>query len=204
VNDANQTSDPDIYAVGDAVEKADAVSHATSLIALANVANRQGRRVADHIAGRPSHPVASPRRFIALSPDHPRESPHVVITAHQVSSYLQITPTLRRRRRSSKANRHQRSTTTGHDPNAGRYEIRLQGHLQSRWSGWFDGMTVINDSDGTTLLRGPVVDQAALHGLLRKLRSWACGCSRSQLSNLTSPKRPPTTSANPRPQRRPP
>ena len=59
VNDANQTSDPDIYAVGDAVEKADAVSHATSLIALANVANRQGRRVADHIAGRPSHTVAS-------------------------------------------------------------------------------------------------------------------------------------------------
>ena len=59
VNEANQTNDPDIYAVGDAVEKADAVSHATSLIALANVANRQGRRVADHIAGRPSHPVAS-------------------------------------------------------------------------------------------------------------------------------------------------
>jgi rhodanese-related sulfurtransferase len=59
VNGANQTSDPDVYAVGDAVEKADAISHATSLIALANVANRQGRRVADHIAGRPSHSVAS-------------------------------------------------------------------------------------------------------------------------------------------------
>ncbi len=59
VNEANQTNDPDIYAVGDAVEKPDAVSHATSLIALANVANRQGRRVADHIAGRPSHSVAS-------------------------------------------------------------------------------------------------------------------------------------------------
>jgi NADPH-dependent 2,4-dienoyl-CoA reductase/sulfur reductase-like enzyme/rhodanese-related sulfurtransferase len=59
VSEANQTNDPDIYAVGDAVEKADAVSHATSLIALANVANRQGRRVADHIAGRPSHAVAS-------------------------------------------------------------------------------------------------------------------------------------------------
>ena len=59
VNEANQTDDPDIYAVGDAVEKPDAVSHATSLIALANVANRQGRRVADHIAGRPSHPVGS-------------------------------------------------------------------------------------------------------------------------------------------------
>jgi NADPH-dependent 2,4-dienoyl-CoA reductase/sulfur reductase-like enzyme/rhodanese-related sulfurtransferase len=59
VNEANQTNDPDVYAVGDAVEKPDAISHATSLIALANVANRQGRRVADHIAGRPSHPVAS-------------------------------------------------------------------------------------------------------------------------------------------------
>ena len=59
VNEANQTNDPDIYAVGDAVEKPDAISHATSLIALANVANRQGRRVADHIAGRSSHSVAS-------------------------------------------------------------------------------------------------------------------------------------------------
>ncbi len=59
VNEANQTNDPDVYAVGDAVEKPDAISHATSLIALANVANRQGRRVADHIAGRPSHPVDS-------------------------------------------------------------------------------------------------------------------------------------------------
>ncbi len=51
VNDVNQTSDPDVYAVGDAVEKADAISGATSLIALANIANRQGRRVADHLAG---------------------------------------------------------------------------------------------------------------------------------------------------------
>ena len=59
VNDANQTNDPDIYAVGDATEKPDAISHATSLIALANVANRQGRRVADHIAGRPSRTVPS-------------------------------------------------------------------------------------------------------------------------------------------------
>jgi NADPH-dependent 2,4-dienoyl-CoA reductase/sulfur reductase-like enzyme/rhodanese-related sulfurtransferase len=59
VSDTNQTNDPDVYAVGDAVEKADAISHAKSLIALANIANRQGRRVADHIAGRPSRPVAS-------------------------------------------------------------------------------------------------------------------------------------------------
>ncbi len=59
VNGDNQTNDPHIYAVGDAVEKPDAISHATSLIALANVANRQGRRVADHIAGRPSRTVPS-------------------------------------------------------------------------------------------------------------------------------------------------
>ncbi len=59
VNELNQTNDPDVYAVGDAVEKPDAISHGTSLIALANVANRQGRRVADHIAGRPSSAVPS-------------------------------------------------------------------------------------------------------------------------------------------------
>jgi NADPH-dependent 2,4-dienoyl-CoA reductase/sulfur reductase-like enzyme len=59
VDDVNRTSDPDIYAVGDAVEKSDAISRATSLIALANIANRQGRRVADTIAGRVTHPVPS-------------------------------------------------------------------------------------------------------------------------------------------------
>jgi rhodanese-related sulfurtransferase len=53
------TSAPDIYAVGDAVEKADSVGGGSSLIALANIANRQGRRVADHIAGRPVRPMAS-------------------------------------------------------------------------------------------------------------------------------------------------
>jgi hypothetical protein len=50
------------------------------------------------------------------------------------------------------------------------YEIRLQGHLHARWSAWFDGLTVTTEADGTTLLRGDVVDQAALHGLLRKLQ----------------------------------
>ena len=50
------------------------------------------------------------------------------------------------------------------------YEIRLRGRLDPRWAGWFDGMTVSTDADGTTLLRGPVADQAALHGLLARLR----------------------------------
>lgn len=59
VDEVNLTSDPDIYAVGDAVEKSDAVSGAKSLIALANIANRQGRRVADHITGRTVRHVES-------------------------------------------------------------------------------------------------------------------------------------------------
>ena len=52
----------------------------------------------------------------------------------------------------------------------GRYEIRLQGHLNARWADWFDGLSLSQDSDGTTLLSGSVVDQAALHGLLGKVR----------------------------------
>ena len=50
------------------------------------------------------------------------------------------------------------------------YEIRLQGHLGPRWAAWFDGLSLTNEDDGTTILRGAVVDQAALHGLLHKLR----------------------------------
>jgi hypothetical protein len=50
------------------------------------------------------------------------------------------------------------------------YEIRVKGHLAPRWADWFDGLTLTASSDGTTLIHGPVVDQAALHGLLRKLR----------------------------------
>ncbi len=49
------------------------------------------------------------------------------------------------------------------------YEIRVKGHLAPRWSDWFDGMTLTPSGDGTTLIHGLVVDQAALHGLLRKL-----------------------------------
>ena len=49
------------------------------------------------------------------------------------------------------------------------YEIRLRGHLGSHWAARFDGMTLTPLADGTTLLRGPVVDQAALHGLIRQL-----------------------------------
>ena len=50
------------------------------------------------------------------------------------------------------------------------YEIRVEGHLGARWAAWFDGLSLTDEDDGTTVIRGPVVDQAALHGLLQKLR----------------------------------
>lgn len=52
----------------------------------------------------------------------------------------------------------------------GHYEIRLRGSLPQHWSGWFGGMTITYDGEGNTLLSGPIVDQAALHGLLDKAR----------------------------------
>lgn len=50
------------------------------------------------------------------------------------------------------------------------YEIRLKGHLDARWAAWLDGLSLIQVSDGTTVLQGSVADQAALHGVLQKLR----------------------------------
>jgi hypothetical protein len=50
------------------------------------------------------------------------------------------------------------------------YEIRLKGHLDARWAEWFEGLTITLEEDGDMLLTGPVIDQAALHGLLKKVR----------------------------------
>lgn len=50
------------------------------------------------------------------------------------------------------------------------YQIRVKGWLDLRWAGWFDDLTLTHRADGTTLLSGPVADQAALHGLLNKIR----------------------------------
>ena len=60
--------------------------------------------------------------------------------------------------------------STGRYCSPGRYEIRLKGHLDARWAAWFDGLTITRDSDGTTIIHGPVADQAALYGLLQKTR----------------------------------
>ena len=50
------------------------------------------------------------------------------------------------------------------------YEIRIKGHLGSQWTDWFEGLTITLEEDGDTLLTGPVIDQAALYGLLKKVR----------------------------------
>ena len=53
---------------------------------------------------------------------------------------------------------------------SGRYEVRLTGHLDAHWTAWFDGLTVSHENDGTTAITGEVVDQAALHGLIQRVR----------------------------------
>ena len=50
------------------------------------------------------------------------------------------------------------------------YQIRIKGHLGSQWTDWFDGLTITLEENGDTLLTGPVVDDAALHGLLKRVR----------------------------------
>jgi len=60
--------------------------------------------------------------------------------------------------------------STGGRGEPAHYEIQLAGHLDQRWAEWFDGLTLTHLSDGTTVLQGPVVDQAALRGLLQKVR----------------------------------
>jgi len=62
------------------------------------------------------------------------------------------------------------SSAPAGSPGPGWYRIRIQGHLDQRWTSWFDGLALTHDPDGTTVLQGPVADQAALHGLLGKVR----------------------------------
>ena len=73
------------------------------------------------------------------------------MTGHHVGSYLA-------------------SVTSFPSSSPQRYEIRIGGRLDARWATWFDGMTLTRENNGTTTLRGMVTDQAALHGLLAKVR----------------------------------
>ena len=69
--------------------------------------------------------------------------------------------------RSAMSDRH---ASAGNFREPGRYEIRLKGHLDTRWATWFDGVDLSRETDGTTIIQGPIADQAALHGLLQKVR----------------------------------
>jgi hypothetical protein len=64
-------------------------------------------------------------------------------------------------------------STRGENPSWGRVEIRVKGHLEPRWSEWLDGLTLTCKNDGTTVIEGPVIDQAALFGIIDRLRDMA-------------------------------
>jgi hypothetical protein len=69
-----------------------------------------------------------------------------------------------------------------------RYELRIGGHLDEHWSAWFDDLALSRNADGTTTLRGTVADQAALHGLLAKVRD--LGLTLISLDTMPAPGRP--------------
>ena len=69
-----------------------------------------------------------------------------------------------------------------------RYDIRVKGHLETRWTAWFDGLTLTKCGDGTTVIHGPVVDQSTLHGLLQKVRDMGLALiSVTRVEALTDP-----------------
>jgi hypothetical protein len=84
--------------------------------------------------------------------------------AHQVGSYVAFVT------RNDRPTTPPASGRTADDHSVPQYEIRVRGHLGTRWSAWFEGLSLTDTDDGITVIRGPVVDQAALHGLLQKLR----------------------------------
>jgi hypothetical protein len=84
--------------------------------------------------------------------------------AHQVSSYGPLVTS------NDPTTEPSTGTSAADHPCIPQYEIRVEGHLGTRWAAWFDGLDLTDEEDGITVIRGPVVDQAALHGLLQKLR----------------------------------
>ncbi len=110
--------------------------------------------------------------FLAQSPHH---SPHLGTTTPHIGSYVVIEAT---KKRTHRPRHHVKEEHTTNSMREGRalpdepavYEIRINGHLDDRWADRFDGLTLSRQDNGDTLLTGAVVDQAALHGLLRAVR----------------------------------
>ena len=88
----------------------------------------------------------------------------MVITTHHIGAHCPSVTTDKRSANDAGAASDADHTDIPH------YEIRVKGHLGHRWAAWFDGLSLTALDDGTTVISGPVVDQAALHGLLHKLR----------------------------------
>jgi hypothetical protein len=96
--------------------------------------------------------------------------------AHHGRLHLEIAPPhaginadIHPERGSTRSAMTKRQASSSDREESSRYEVRLQGHLDVRWAAWFDGLSLSRESDGTTVIRGPITDQAALHGLLRKV-----------------------------------
>jgi hypothetical protein len=91
---------------------------------------------------------------------------YALVEGKKQGNHEELQPHEERRRRSMSE-----TDTAPGDPNEpGLYAIRIKGHLDARWAARFEGLTLTREDNGHTLLTGPVVDQAALHGLLRKVR----------------------------------
>lgn len=99
--------------------------------------------------------------------------------AHQVRAYVRLVSTDDRTNEPSNG-----QPAADHAP-VQQYQIRVGGLLGSRWAAWFDGLTLTHEDDGTTVISGPVVDQAALHGVLQKLRD--IGITLLSVSSLSLP-----------------
>jgi hypothetical protein len=127
--------------------------------------------------------------------NHHVRSPHVVITAHQVASYGPVVT------EDDRGADDRRTMPAGGSEEMPHYEVHVRGHLGPQWAAWFDGLSISNEADGTSFLRGPLVDQAALHGVLRKVRDLGLSlASLTQLapsgSSVTDATRSPTPDNN--------
>ena len=129
-------------------------------------------------------PVARGRRGAIRAENSSPHSSHVVMRAHHIRLHGVASDSGRHRRpelqlatrtRSAMTERH---ASTRRPPRGRTLRDPAQGHLDARWAAWFDGLTVSHESDGTTVISGPVADQAALHGLLQRVRDRACRSSR--------------------------